>query len=814
MRPEKEQKEKSCKGTGDRDAISVSVRSLVEFLLVSGSIDKKHGFIDPVTSMQEGSRIHKKIQKKAGTSYHAEVPLSFCFDYGEFDLILSGRADGIIYDGELPSDEPSEKECDVIIDEIKGVHLDLEKLEDPIPVHLAQAKCYAFIFAKTNSLSNITVRLTYVNIDTEETKIMENRYSFTELSEWFSDLMESFRRFASFRISWKKKRDRSLHEMTFPFEYREGQRKLISEIYYSIREGKTLFLQAPTGTGKTLSTLYPSMKSQGEGLSDTIFYLTAKNATRAVCEDALSLLREKGLFEKSLTISAREKACLNGECICTPEDCPFANGHFDRILDALYDILTNEDAFQSSVIKDYATRHRVCPYYLSLELSDWSDIVICDYNYVFDPVVALKRFFGEGKKGDHIFLMDEAHNLVERGRDMYSAALSRNDILLAKRIVKKESFGLKRTLTRVNNIMKEWEEKTVRVFYPDLQETNDNEKLIFALMNLLSALEKNLDENVFPEDEDELRELFFNIRFFLSMYEYKSDGYVLYCVKEEGGRIRIILFCVDPSGQLSERLNYGRSSVFFSATLLPMKYYRDILCREETPYAAFARSSFDQKKLGVFSGKDVSSLYRQRDESMYMKYADYLSRIVSVKKGNYMAFFPSYSFMEEVEKSLSHFFLPEDIRIVVQSKDMNEEERREFLANFSDNEKNTLGLTVMGGAFSEGIDLKGEKLIGAVIIGVALPKVSVRQDIIKDYFEGKGMDGFSYAYLYPGMTKVLQAAGRVIRTEEDEGIVVLLDQRFSIRDYTEVFPESWSDIKYGTIDTLCVDIKDFWDKCT
>ena len=179
-----------------------------------------------------------------------------------------------------------------------------------------------------------------------------------------------------------------------------------------------------------------------------------------------------------------------------------------------------------------------------------------------------------------------------------------------------------------------------------------------------------------------------------------------------------------------------------------------------------------------------------------------------------MAFFPSYSFMEEVEKSLSHFFLPEDIRIVVQSKDMNEEERREFLANFSDNEKNTLGLTVMGGAFSEGIDLKGEKLIGAVIIGVALPKVSVRQDIIKDYFEGKGMDGFSYAYLYPGMTKVLQAAGRVIRTEEDEGIVVLLDQRFSIRDYTEVFPESWRDIKYGTIDTLCVDIKDFWDKCT
>ena len=809
--PEKKQKKKSCEGTDERGEISVSIRSLVEFLLVSGSIDKRSGFTNPITAMQDGSRIHKKIQKKAGPSYHAEVPLSFRFDYGEFDLCLSGRADDIIFDGSLFEDVP-DKERDVTIDEIKGVHLDLEKLEEPIPVHLAQAKCYAYIFAKDNDLSKINVRLTYVNIDTEETKIIETPYSFNELSDWFSDLLERFRRFAVFRYTWKKKRDASLREMTFPFDYRPGQKKLISEIYYSIKEGKTLFLQAPTGTGKTLSTLYPSMKGQGEGLVDIIFYLTAKNATRVVCEDALSLLRKKGLREKSVTISAREKACLCDECDCIPEKCSFANGHYDRILDALYDMISNEDAFQSAKIKEYAKRHRVCPYYLSLELCDWSDIVICDYNYVFDPVVALNRFFGEGKKGDHIFLMDEAHNLVERGRDMYSAELSRETILSIKRIVKKESFGLKRALTRVNNIMKDWEERTERIFYPDRTETDDNGKLVFALMSLLNALEKNLDENIYPEEADELRELFFNVRFFLAMYDYRFNGYVFYCVKDDGGRIRLILFCVDPSWQISERLSRGRASVFFSATLLPMKYYKDLLCREESPFAAFATSSFDREKQGVFSGTDVSSLYRLRGDLMYTKYADYLSRIVSVKKGNYLAFFPSYTFMEEVMERLKGFFLPEEVEVIVQSRDMNEEERREFLSNFSDEGKNTLGLTVMGGAFSEGIDLTGEKLIGAVIAGAALPMVSLRQDIIKDYFESKGMDGFSYAYLYPGMTKVLQAAGRVIRTEEDKGIVVLLDHRFSLREYTSCFPETWNNIKYGNIDTLCVDIKAFWDK--
>ena len=814
MQSDKEKKKKPVEGTDEREVLSVNVRSLVEFLLVSGSIDRRSGSVNPITSMQEGSRIHKKIQKKARPSYHAEVPLSFRFDYGEFDLLLSGRADGIIYDeGEL-FDEASDKEPDVIIDEIKGVHLDIEKLEEPVPVHLAQAKCYAFIFAKDHDLSSLAVRLTYVNIDTEETKMIESMYSFDELSEWFLSLMEQYRRWASFRVSWRKVRNASLRGMAFPFPYREGQKKLISEIYYSIKEGKPLFLQAPTGTGKTLSTLYPSMKSQGEGLSDIIFYLTAKNATRAVCEDALSLLRGKGLKEKSVTISAREKACLNDECDCVPESCPYANGHYDRILDALYDLLIHEDGFQSAVIRDYAARHRVCPYYLSLEAADWSDIVICDYNYVFDPVVALKRFFSEGKKGDHIFLMDEAHNLVERGRDMYSAELSRSGILSVKKIVKKESFGLKKSLTRVNNIMKDWEDKTDKVFYPDRCEVIENEKLIFSLMSLQNALEKNLDENVYPDDEDELLELFFNIRFFLSMYEYKSDGYVFYCLKDDEGKLRLILFCVDPSGQLSERISTGRAAVFFSATLLPMKYYRDLLCREETPYAAFAKSSFDPGKQGVFSGIDVTSLYKKRDGSMYTKYADHLSRIVSVKKGNYLAFFPSYSFMEEVMERLSNFFLPQDINVIAQSKDMNEEERREFLSNFSDEGKNTLGLTVMGGAFSEGIDLTGEKLIGAIIAGAALPKVSIRQDIIKDYFEGRGMDGFSYAYLYPGMTKVLQAAGRVIRTEEDRGIVVLLDSRFSMREYTSIFPEAWKDIKYGNIDTLCVDIKAFWDKCT
>ncbi len=841
--------------------IEISVRSLVEFLLVEGDIDDRVGSINPVNAMNEGSRIHRAIQKKGGPDYHAEMPLSYTADFGDYSLRIRGRADGIIYDAEAleEAQEPDDglaqrpgdgipeeaaeafvpgagKDVPVTIDEIKGIYRDVLEMTEPIPVHLAQAKCYAYIFALENGLPEISVRLTYVNLDREEeVRHLESSYSFEELEGWFLGLIEAYRRWADFSFHWKKKRNASIEELAFPFPYREGQKKLISQIYYCINKSATLFLQAPTGTGKTLATIYPAVKAMGAGNVERIFYLTAKNVTRGVAEEAFSLLRQEGLAAKTLTITARDKACFLEAPACNPDSCEYAKGYYDRLLDSLYDFLTGQDSFTRESIRSFCEKRKLCPYYFSLALADWCDALICDYNYVFDPVVAMSRFFAEGKREDYVFLVDEAHNLVERGRDMYSALISKEDVLAVRRFFPKDIFGIKKALTRVNNILNEWKKACEEVLFPEEIEGAQTDRLAFALMALSATLEKYFDKRIENEHNDAIREFYFNIRFFQSLMEDMREGYVFYCDFGPGREFLVHLFCADPSSQLQRRLDCGRATVFFSATLLPMDYYKHLLCKEERPYAAYASSVFTPEKLGVFAGTDVTSLYKQRSDDMFREYALYIRDIVSVRPGNYLVFFPSYAFMNNVYDRCSDLFPSGETGILLQTPDMTEGEKKAFLSRFRGEGEDTacleteegnvesapgnyishetiLGFCVMGGAFGEGIDLRGDALIGAIIVGAALPKFSRRQEILKDYFGERGMDGFSYAYLYPGMNKVLQAAGRVIRTEDDIGIVALLDSRFARSAYRAVFPAEWKNITTGDRKKITEGIGEFWKK--
>ena len=404
----------------EKSIVRISVRNLVEFILREGDIDSRRSGGMDKEAMLMGGRLHRKIQRRMGPEYHAEVSLKTLVDCGEFCIQVEGRADGVII-------KEDETEPGVIIDEIKGVLRELSHIEQPVNVHLAQAKCYAYIYARQHGLKRVGVQMTYCHLDTEEIRRFQFEYGKKELEEWFHDLFGSYEKWARFQIEWKQERDASIQRVEFPFPYRKGQRDVAAAVYRTILRKKKLFIQAPTGVGKTMSTVFPAVKAVGEGLAEKIFYLTAKTITRTVAENAFSTLKENGLRMKVITLTAKEKICFCEEAVCNPEACPYAKGHFDRVNDAVFDMITGGNEINRKAIEEQAQKYMVCPFELSLDISTWTDAVICDYNYAFDPTAHLKRFFSEGGSGNYIFLIDEAHNLVERGREMYSAQLYKED---------------------------------------------------------------------------------------------------------------------------------------------------------------------------------------------------------------------------------------------------------------------------------------------------------------------------------------------------------------------------------------------------
>ena len=778
----------------EKPVIRISVRNLVEFILRSGDLESGGTAADK-EAMLKGSRLHRKIQKQMGSHYQPEVILKKEIEYEDLILRVEGRADGIF--------TQDDKVC---IDEIKGVYKNLELLEEPVPMHRAQALCYAWIYLDEHELEEIDVQMTYAHLDTEVIKRFRETLSREELKKWYQELTDSYHKWLAYQLEWRKKRNQSMESLEFPFTYRKGQREMVAGIYHAISKKEQIFIQAPTGVGKTMSAVFPAVRSIGEGKAETLFYLTARTITRTVAQDAFEILRKNGLLFKVVTITAKEKLCFCEKAECDPEKCPYAKGHYDRINDAVYELWTTEQSFNRETILRHAEKWQVCPFEMTLDLAIWMDGVICDYNYVFDPNVYLKRFFGENVSGKYLFLIDEAHNLVDRGREMYSASICLEDTMQIRKFIKPYAQKLWKKLGKVVSQLKELQNSC------DSWQVQENAGVLpISLLSVQGEMDQLLEEPPSQEVVDGILDFYFTVRDFLNISELVDENYVVYTAVGEDGKFYMKLFCVNPAENLQKCLDKGISTVFFSATLLPLMYYRKMLSTRSENFGIYVESPFEQKNRCLLICRDVSSRYTRRGYEEYRKIAEYIARMSWQKKGNYMVFFPSYKLMEDVYQIYQDEFSSGWVRCISQHSAMTEKEREEFLEEFAEENDDTLvGFCVMGGIFSEGIDLIGDRLIGAAVVGTGLPQVNCEREILKEYYDAKGEQGFDYAYRYPGMNKVLQAAGRVIRTKEDEGAILLMDERFAERDYRTLFPREWNDADSCRLENVEQKLGSFW----
>lgn len=786
----------------NKEEIKLSVRRLVEFVLKSGDLNSK--FVGNNRAL-EGSRIHRLLQIKYKdkasidkVEYKSEQSLKYIFEYKGFNFLIEGRADGIIV-----------SESGVTIDEIKTTTMPLESIDENYnALHWAQAKCYAYIYAIKNGIEDISVQLTYYNIITDEIKYLKRIFKAQELKDFFYDLIERYFYWANYTEQLTQNRNESIRALNFPFEaYRQGQREIAVAVYTTIKRNKKIFIQAPTGIGKTISTIFPTIKAIGEGLVSKILYLTAKNITSSVVVETLNVMKNKGLKLKTVIITAKQKICFKEEPSCNPEDCKFAKGHYDRVNEALFEILNNEDIIDRNVITKYAEKYEICPFEFSLEIASVVDFVVCDYNYVFDPSAYLRGFFEEQRE-NYVFLIDECHNLIDRSREMFSSELYKKQILSLKKIMKDVEPSIASALNKINSFMVKLKKMCENNgFYIQKQEISD---IYLLLKDFIRKSEDWLAKNENMQGYDELLELYFNVIEYIKISELYDENFVTY-VEKDFDDVKIKMFCVDPSNLLKEILKRGKSSVFFSATLTPMEYFKKMLGGEKEDYVIKALSPFSNENKKVIIANRISTKYKNRINT-YTIISEYINCVVSSKKGNYLVFFPSYEYMEQVyNKFCGKYSL---FNTIIQKADMGEDSKEAFLENFNEkSQKTMIGFVVLGGMFSEGIDLKGEKLIGAIVVGVGLPKICLERNIIKDYFNLKIGKGYEYSYMYPGMSKVLQAAGRVIRTKDDRGIILLIDERFTYNEYKKLFPTHLKN--YNVIknkEELKNIIYDFWKK--
>jgi DNA excision repair protein ERCC-2 len=751
-------------------SIKISVRALVEYVFRSGSIES--GF-KTATSMQEGTKVHQTVQRTYKEEDAAEVFLQTSYGFEGIEYLIEGRCDGLLF-----------REDKVIIEEIKSTAKSIDDLsKESYPVHWAQAKCYAYMYLLKEEKSEVIVQLTYVQVKSGEQKKFQDVFSLNGLKVFMRELLENYSPYAKLRLQNKKKRNKSIQKLSFPFEkYRDGQRHFAGAVYKTIAEKRTLFANAPTGTGKTISTLFPAVKAIGEEAADKIFYLTAKTLNRKNAEEALHLMKEKGLFFQSVSITAKDKVCLKDETNCDRTYCEFADGYFDRINGAVLDILKNETTMDQETISVYARKHRVCPFEFSIDLAYAGDAVICDYNYVFDPRVSFKRLLEEQKKRT-VLLMDEAHNLVDRARGMYSSEMVKSPFLQLSREFKGKHEGITKIAKAVNDELLKLK-----------KEHGEKQSVIQDLpIELIECLEAFLDqaEQILAngENNENLLETYFASLQMVKISSYYDERFVTF-IDVNKSEVMVRLFCLDPSHLIAKTSKKYGSRIFFSATLSPLSYFREMLGGGEDDYVIRMPSPYEKEQLDVFISP-LSTRYKDREKSIE-PIVHMLIDHVGKRPGNYLVFFPSYRYMADIYARV----IEEDpaFQLVVQHPSMTEDEREKFLGNFDEEqEKSLVGFAVMGGIFSEGIDLKGNRLTGAVIVGVGLPQIGLERDTMKSYFQDSGKNGYDFAYVYPGMNKVLQAGGRVIRSEEDRGTLVLVDDRFLTRKYVEMLPEEWRD---------------------
>ena len=755
--------------------IKKSVRELVELVLKSGSLDNT--FKTNARAI-EGVKAHQKLQKSNSeifSDYEKEVYLDTKIDAGSFLLHIEGRCDGIIEDlGRT------------IVEEIKSTYVPLNLIYDDFnDMHWSQGKIYAYMICEKRNIDTVYVQLSYYNLENNEVKSFLKKYTREKLTAYVMELVSYYKKYIERQIDNRLKRNDSITHLKFPFDnYREGQLSFIKACYGTIRDEEIIFIEAPTGTGKTISTIFPALKALDNELGEKIFYLTAKGANKTVVEETLSILRSRGLKIKTLAIQAKEKMCLNEKISCNKEECIYAEAYYDKLKKYIMDIVACESDFSSDNILEYAEKYKICPFELSLDLIEWCDLIVCDYNYIFDPKVQLNRVLDDGKKA--ILLIDEAHNLVDRSRSSYSASLLKSEF----DNIKKEVRGIYPILYRkINKVIKIFSQERIyceeegkrHIYYKEI--LNDLCKELRALAkeidNILSARKDN-------KYSERLVELFFSINSFLGISELYNDEYYTY-IENMSEDVKISLFCADPSKNLRSTMDKFKGVILFSATLSPFNYFIRILGGKNDDYRLKLKSPFPKENLTVFVSKE-NTRYRFRKKTIAEVSAK-INKFISSDIGNYMVFFPSYEYMESINNYLSEHHMLD--YVICQKSNMTMEEQREFINMFKER-NNIIGFCVMGGGFSEGIDLPGDNLIGAVIVGVGYPKVSIEGELICKHF---GKEGENIAYVYPGINKVLQAAGRVIRTETDKGKLLLIDDRYLNAKYYNLLPETWKTIK-------------------
>ena len=756
----------------DKIIIKDSVRGIIEYILKQGSIDDRY---TGSTRALEGTLAHQKLQsnnEKIYSNYKKEVKLQKEFQIDNVILIVDGRADGIIIEGK-----------DVYIEEIKSTMKSLILIdEDYNELHWAQAKFYAYIYSKQNTLNNIKVRLSYFNLETEEVKSFDREFNIEDLESFVFEIINEYKKWVLLKSELLTIRNESIKSLEFPFDnYRKGQKELAIACFNTIKEKAVLFAQAPTGIGKTISTIFPAVKSLGESRGDRIVYLTAKTITRTVAEESVKKLKDKSLKCKSITLTAKEKICFKEKSSCNPENCEYALNYYDKVNNVIFNILKEEDTFTREKIEEYAKKEKLCPFELSLDLSLWCDLIICDYNYAFDPRARLKRFF-EDDVGNNVLLVDEGHNLVDRSRSMFSAEIYKDKILKASKVIKGKAPNLFKALNAINKylieIRKELQEAEVNSLYK-----KDEYKDLYKLLRIfMKECDEYLVKSANTEGYDEIKDLYFEIRAFISISELYSKEYVT-LVEINKNDVKIKLFCVNPSKNLSKIVQGSYSTIIFSATLTPINYYIDLLGGDDKSYRMKLPSPFKKENLKIY-GKPLNMRFKHRENNIDTV-CNLIYNFKEEEMGNYMVFLPSYQYLNKIFERYKELY--GDKNIICQGEVLTEEQRELFLNSFKI-DSNILAFCVIGGVFSEGIDLPGKRLIGSIIVGVGFPKISNEGDIIKDYYEEKGFD---YAYIYPGINKIMQAAGRVIRTETDKGRILLIDDRYYTLKYRSLLPREW-----------------------
>ncbi|MFC1494116.1 ATP-dependent DNA helicase [Thermodesulfobacteriota bacterium] len=773
--------------------ITVSVGNLVDYSSRSGDLS-----FDSFSQSnpREAILAHQKIQKSRPGEYTGEVPISYQFEIENYLLEVNGRMDGIY---RYPDR--------IVIEEIKTTTKDIDAvIKNPNPGHWAQLKIYCYICTLLEGKDEIEGQLVYFQLESEEIEEIKAHFTKKELELFFDEFISRYIKRIETIDKWLTLRDRSIKELEFPFkEYRPGQRGMAVEVYAAIKNEKEVLIQAATGIGKTMSTIFPAVKAMGEDLSSKTFFLTARTTGKEAAETAIGEMRKKGLRIKSLTLTAKDKICFKKESACSPEECEFARGYFDRVDEAVESFF-REDSFSRTEIENKARHFKVCPFEFSLELSLMADVIICDYNYAFDPRVYLKRFFLEDNR-DYILLIDEAHNLVERSREMFSAEISKQDFLDTRRLLKKKLPGLFKKIGKVNSRMLKYR-KNCDEKGSFIAEEVSPEDITPILRSFLRSSENWLVRNIASEFRESLMELYFKVRAFVRILEEYDDNYrTIY--ERDGKDLRLKLFCIDPSTCLKSALKKIRSAVFFSATMSPQHYFKSLFGCGEDSRTIDIPSPFPPENLCLVIFEGISTLYKHREKTKGSA-ASLVDPIVKSKKGNYLIFFPSYAYMNMILGAYDSD--KSGYETIIQNPGMSEDERDDFLNSFSRDNKGTLvGFAVMGGVFGEGIDLEGERLSGAVIYGVGLPGISPERDIIRDFFNRKDNTGFEYAYLYPGINRVLQAAGRVIRSEKDRGAVILIDDRYKSYRYKSLLPAGWQPVTMNKSRDVNKVLTDFWE---